>query len=171
VIFLYDPVVDMIVYKFRLDQGGSIAWNPQSTILYASHSGEYGHDSCVTELRGYDLQFNNSFPDLYEVYGIEKGDDPFGIPYGKTDNLSFEPFAWSKDGLSLFIVITPLTLLDSGIYYRQEPKQAGVISFSDQRANFRILGADPNVNYFFIDKEKPTLVSEPYIPKDCPTVE
>lgn len=170
-IFLYAPVADSIVYKFRLAQSGSIAWNPKVTILYASHAGEYGHGSCVTELRGYDFQFNNSFPDLYEVCGIEKGDDPFDIPYGKTDNLSIEPFDWSKDGRRLFVVITPLTLLDSGINYRQGPKQAGVIDFSEQGANFTVLGTDPNLNYFFTDKEKPTLVSEPYIPKDCPTIE
>jgi hypothetical protein len=171
VIFLYDPDMDSIAYAFRLDQNGKLEWNPQGTILYASHSGEYGHGSCVTELGGYDFQFNNAFPDFYEIYGMEKSDDWFGIPYGEKDNLSIEPFAWSKDGQNLFIVITPLTLLESGIYYRQEPKQAGVIDFSEQRASFTILGADSNLNYFFMDKENPTLVSEPYSPKDCPTIE
>jgi hypothetical protein len=42
----------------------------------------------VTELSGYDFQFNNSFPDFYEIYDLEKSDDPFGIPYGKNSNLS-----------------------------------------------------------------------------------
>ena len=171
VIFLYDPVMDSIEYAFRLDRNGTLEWNPQGTILYASHTGDYGHGSCVTELRGYDFQYNNAFPDFYEIYGIKKSYDWFGIPYGEKDELSIKPFAWSKDGQRLFIVITPLTLLESGLYYRQEPKQAGVIDFSEQGANFTILGADPNLNYFFTDEEKLTLVSEPYSPMDCPPIE
>lgn len=168
VIFLYDPNADSIAYTFRLDQDGKLEWNSQSTVFYASHSGEYGHTSCVTELSGYDFQSDNPFPDFFEIYGLEKSDDPFGIPYGENNNLSIEPFAWSKDGQSLFIVITPLTLLDSEIYYRQEPKQAGVLNFSEYGVNLTVLGAHQKLDYSFDNMESPTLVSKPYTPKDCP---
>jgi len=171
VIFLYDPVVDSIAYVFRVDQNGRLEWNPKGTVFYASHTGEYGQDNCVTELSGYDFQFNNSFPDFYDIYNLEKGDDPFGIPYGVNNNLSIEPFAWSRDGQSLFVVVTPLTLLENGLYYRQEPKQAGILDFSKQRVSFTVIGANPDLNYFFKNEENPTLFSETYIPKDCPSIE
>lgn len=168
VIFLYDPNTDSVVYVFRLDQNGKLEWNLQSTVFYASHSGEYGQGVCTMELSGYNFQSDNPFPDFYELYGIEKSDDPFGIPFGKSDNLSIEPFAWSTDGQSLYIVITPLTLLENGIYYRQEPQQVGVLNFSEQGVNFTVLGEHPKLDYAFKNKDNPTLVSEPYHPKDCP---
>ena len=169
VIFIYDPFIDTMVYVFRLNQDSKLEWNPQHTIFYASHTGEYGHDSCVTELSGYDFQFNNHFPDFYEIYNLEEqSNDPFGIPYGKNDNLSIEPFAWGADGHSLLTTVARLTLLENG-YYKQEPKQASVLNFSATGVKFTALGTNPKLNFFFKDKENPKMVSEPYDLKYCPT--
>jgi hypothetical protein len=170
VIFIYSPLENSIVNTMRLNTNGQLEWNLNHTVVYASHSGEYGADTCVQELRGFDFENNQGFPDFYKIYGIEKEAGPFfGIPYGKNDNLSIEPYGWSPDGKSLWITITLLKQNRTGyIFYEPGPRQAGVLRFSDNGIKFIVLTNDPHFDFSFEGSlDQPRVVSQPYHPTRC----
>lgn len=169
VIFIYDPETKAILNVMRLGLHTELEWNPTRLVAYASHSGEYGNAGCVTELNGYDFEHSAPFPDFYQIYGMEtREDDPYGIPYGKNDNLAIDPYGWNADGNLLWITITPLREMDNGLYYERGPRQAAVLDFSSTRPKYTALGTDPNLDYSFEGQLDPKLISEPYKPQHCP---
>lgn len=170
VVFVYDPVKDAIVAKMRASEDGALQWNPQHTAFYMTRIGGYGSDNCVGELGGYDFQFGNRFPNLYQVFDIEENDnDPFDIPYGERDNLYVEPFGWDEDGKRLFLTVRPLRWKGDQVYaYEVGPKQAGVLELSSSNVIYKSLAADPSFDYSFEGLPNPKIVSSPYLPKLCP---
>lgn len=170
VLYIYDPFTMVVDNVMRANNLNEIVWNTDHNKFYVSHSGQYGHTVCITELGGYDFQNGNRFPDFYEIYKLEKtNDDPFGIPYGKNNNLSIEPFACSADGNKLWVTITPLKLLENGYYsYELGPKQAGVLSFTVDGITFTLLASDPVFDYSFQGVQNPQPIFKSYSPTHCP---
>ncbi len=170
VISVYDPVKDAVMVRMRLGEGGVLHWNPQHSAFYAVHTGEYGADGCVGELGGYDFQSGEPFPDLYKVFNMqERADDPFGIPYGKSDNLRTEPFSWSQDGKQLWLTVTPLYWQGDQAYeYEVGPKQAGVLGLSSTGVTYTSLAENPSLDYSFEGLSNPKIVSMAYQPRLCP---
>ena len=170
VVSIYDPVTDAILVRMRLDEGGALHWSPQHSAFYVTHTGEYGANVCVGELGGYDFQSNKPFPDLYKVFNMqETNDDPFGIPYGKNDNLYMQPFDWSPDGQRLWLTVTPLYWEGDQAYkYKLGPKQAGTLEFSKSGVVYQPLASDSSFDYSFEGPPNPKIVSRNYQPHSCP---
>jgi hypothetical protein len=170
VIFICDPAGNSIVSTMRLNPSSELEWNPINAALYAEHSYGYGAGVCIAELRGYDFAHDNSFPDFYEIFNVEKNEsDPFGIPSGKSDDLAVEPFAWSKDGRYLWVTVRLLHQQENDwISYEVGPGQAGVLEFTEEAITFKLLASDPNLDYSFEGSPVPKLVSSPYLSHRCP---
>jgi hypothetical protein len=168
VVFVYDPVEGAILTGMRVNEDAVLQWNPQHTAFYARRSSDgYGADVCVGELGGYDFEADKQLPDLYKVFNIEEREnDPFDIPYGRTDNLYIEPFGWSQDGKSLWLTVTPLNWKESR--YEVGPRQAGVLEFSETGVTYISLAADAHYDYSFEGLPDPKLISQVYQPRLCP---
>jgi len=170
VVFIYDPVKDSILSETRAGEDALLQWNPQHTAFYTTHTGEYGAGRCVGELGGYDFQSNKPLPDLYKVFNMEEQkDDPFGIPYGKSDNLYIEPFGWSQDGKKLWLTVTPLYWKGDQAYeYEVGPRQAGALEFSTIGVTYTPLASNPSLNYSFESLPNPIIEFTAYQPRLCP---
>ena len=170
VVFIYDPAQDLIVAKMRQNQGAALHWNSPHTAFFAVHVGEYGAESCVSELGGYDFQYRNSFPDLHGIFKLRtRTDDFFGIPYGFEDNLRIQPFAWSKDGKRLWLEVTPLYWKGIAIgRYEMGPRQAGALELASDGVVYRPLAADLRLDYSFDGLPDPKIFGQAYQPKLCP---
>lgn len=168
-LFIYNTFTSMLLAKMKTDQL-TLQWNIQHTAFYVVHTGDYGKDTCVSELGGFDFQTNSTFPDLYGIFNIERREeDLFGIPYSTSDNLRVDPFSWSLDGKKLWLAITPLEWKGNEVYeYQIKPIQAGVLQLSKTGMTYTSLAADANSSYLFQGQSDPKIISKPYLPKVCP---
>ncbi len=168
-VLVYDPTLDSTVATMRLDYTGKLEWSPTGSAFYAVHSHDYGSGTCIHELKGYDFAHNQPFPNFYKILGVEEEETGLlGIPNGKSDDLAIDPFAWSADGTVLWITITPLRLLENGLYYEPGPRHAGQLEFTESGVIFTMLASDPDLDYSFEGFPVPRIVSSPYQPQRCP---
>jgi hypothetical protein len=169
VLFIYDPITDEMLTKLRADEP-SLHWNPQRTAFYAVHTGEYGAETCVRELGGYDFEISKPLRDLFEAFNIPvESEGAFGIPHAVRNSLYVEPYAWSSDGERLWVTATPLLRnADDLSRYEVGPKQAGVIELSETGSEYVALAADPHFDYSFEGLSDPKIISTVYQSRLCP---
>lgn len=166
--FIVDPASRSVAGAMRLDGGGLLQWNAERTAVYGAYSGIFGADVCIHDLGGYDFAHARRFPDFYAIYGLPTEDDVFGMVYPVGDALSVEPYGWDEDGTLLWVTVTPLTLDENTYDYELAPRQAGVLTFSDDGITFLTLAADPRFDYSFDGLPHPKIVSQAYHPRRCP---
>lgn len=170
VIFIYDLSQGVVLSKMRTNQDGILHWNITRTAFYVSRIYDgYGADACVGELGGYYFLYGERFPDLYDVFNIEKTEnDPFDISYGKKDNLFIEPFGWSQDGKRLWLMITILEWDAKNNRYLVGPRQVGTLEFSAQGVHYTQLASNPYLDYSLDGLPEPAIISKVYEPHFCP---
>lgn len=167
VVFVYDPHKDTVQASMWLNQDDTLQWNSQHSAFYAKHTGEYGPTQCIQDLGGYDSETGQSFPNLYQLFGITEKEKPFfGILSGENDQLSVEPFGWSKDGKQLWLTVTILKWNDG--QYQLGPKEAGMLELTGNGITYRRLAADPHYDYSFNGSPEPAIISQTYQPQTCP---
>lgn len=171
VLFVYDPVALEMLAAMRAYRGTALQWNIQRTAFYSARSGGYGADNCVGELNGYDFQYNHPFPDLYEVFNVEKtkeGDPPYDYVVG--DSFAIEPFGWSQDGKHLWVSVAFLDWQgETKNEYLVGPRQVGVFELSDTEVRYITLAADDHLDYFFEGPSTdPDIGFQIYQPRNCP---
>jgi hypothetical protein len=169
VVFIYEASTGHLLGAMRTDQP-DLQWNAQQTAFYTLHVGDYGKDTCISELSGFDFETNSSFPDFYHILKVERSkSDLTGIPYSVDDGIRIEPFAWSADGEKLWLTTRVLDWLGDEVYqYEIKPAETGVLEFSETGITYTVLNSDPRYDYFFQMPSDPMIVSKPYIPQTCP---